>query len=284
MANICTFKMRVRGEKDSCHKLLQEGMRQCYEYGIEQEINDGDNTILTIRGECRNNITTSMIEKEDGDSFREKTLEEKSKILNLEIEVFGYDLSEPDWIEHFHYKNGECLKYYNLLPYCYEEEFEELDLSEEDCNKYNYMASSGVYVLAEEYCEPFEFDEENYDMKVSFSIAVDSDEGEDNIAFEMDDGYPKVEDCQLELDYMIESLERIDKHQLYTKLANDPSAEGYESLSSEENFSIEKYARELLDVYLEDGGFDITDFEGRYKPGNMEQFKAFFDEEMKSMI
>lgn len=98
------------------------------------------------------------------------------------------------------------------------------------------------------------------------------------------DEWPDVEDCQEELDYMIESFSKMDTTKLFSILKNDECFEEYESLVSEEDFSIIDFLKELLDNYLGDGGLAITGFDGFYTPGNMELFKPFFDKEMKGLL
>ena len=102
--------------------------------------------------------------------------------------------------------------------------------------------------------------------------------------FQMVDEFSDVGECQEELAYMIKKLEEYDCHTIFSKINNEEWAEGYDSLSSEDGFSIEEFARELLETYMEDGGMSITDFDGPYTPGDMELFKEFFDNEVSEML
>ena len=88
----------------------------------EKEIDD--KYFMEIEGECRGNVTKSMIrELENG-----PTLQELSSLLKLEIEVFGYDKSEPEWIEHYHYNNGEVVTEYALPPYVHKDMVDEYEV------------------------------------------------------------------------------------------------------------------------------------------------------------
>lgn len=170
MANVCSFLMRIRGTKENCMKLYTDGMRQCYDWGTDHESGTPDDFILSVFGECRWSVTSSMIEDYDDDDFNGKTLAEKSRLLGLEVEVFGYDMSEPDWVEHFYYKNGECLKAFNLPPFFMEDAAEEFE--EEELGKYNYIREQGVYVLKKEENEHFEWNEDKQEMKVDFIMPL----------------------------------------------------------------------------------------------------------------
>ena len=99
-----------------------------------------------------------------------------------------------------------------------------------------------------------------------------------------DEETAESEDCQEELAHMMQVLNKYDKAEFFAKVKDEDWAEDYESLSSEDDFTIESFAEELLEIYMEDGGLAITDFNGPYTPGNMEQFKAFFDKEIEDMI
>ena len=176
MANICSFMMRVRGTKQNCMELYSNGMRQCYEWNIKHESGSEHDYILSIFGECRWSVTTSMVEDNEDDTFNGKTLCEKSRLLNLEIEVFGYDISDPEWIEHYHYKNGECLRAFNLPPYIMESQVECIEEEGIDLSKYDYINDQGIYVLKDEEDEPFEWDEERNEMQVNFRMPLDVNE------------------------------------------------------------------------------------------------------------
>jgi hypothetical protein len=96
--------------------------------------------------------------------------------------------------------------------------------------------------------------------------------------------FPKVENCQKELEYMINKLGQFESSDLYAKAKAFEWAEDYECLNSEGDFTIMEFAKELLEVYLEDGGMGITGFNGPYTPGNMELFKKFFDKDIEDIF
>lgn len=176
MANVCSYHMLVHGAEKDCFKLLHYGMRQCYEIAVTHQYGTEEDYWMRIDGECRWSVTSSFIDDSfDDGSFNSKTLQEKSELLNLEIEVVGYDISEPDWLDHYHYKNGVCLRKSSPPSYIPKDALEEQDEDNEpiDLNLYEYDSKNEVYILKKEYEEEFSWDETNECMKFVFDMPFD---------------------------------------------------------------------------------------------------------------
>lgn len=167
MANVATFEMIVRGKKDDCINMLNSGI-PCYDLWVLNEDGNGQNYTIHVEGECRWSAQSIVY---DGDA---DNMLAKSKEYNVEIELFGYDKSEPEWIQHYHYRNGECLKKYELMDYYPGFVVEEGELSEENKAKYTYNEEHDIYTLKEEYKEKFQWDDENYKMILPY-IMIDSE-------------------------------------------------------------------------------------------------------------
>jgi len=166
MANICTFEMRVRGNKEACFEMLNADFPSydrgtCGEYG-----SDGDFT-LWIFGECRYDLHSM--------DKGEETIAQIAARLGVECEIFGYDISEPEWIQHFHYsKDGECLHAFDLptvVP-----DLEEFEIPEEDHHKYSFMEEHGIYVLKADFQEEFEWDDCEEVMHLPWIMSVPDDQ------------------------------------------------------------------------------------------------------------
>lgn len=167
MANVITFEMRIRGTKENCNKMLNSELN-CYEWFVVAENGTSEDYMLYTEGECRWSVTGSLIDTDD-----DHTIATKAKDFNLEIEVVGYDKSEPEWIEHYHYKGTQCLRAYALVPYMQSWDLDESDLSDEDKQKYDFIEAHDVYVLKSQYAEKFKWDDENYIMIVDYIMSFD---------------------------------------------------------------------------------------------------------------
>ena len=166
MANICTFKMVVRGTKENIVGLLRE--LQCYDLReFKPTTVAGDEITFPVMGETRWSVTSSMITPANGAS-----LKDLSAKYSVEVEVFGYDMSEPEWIEPFHYDKGTAIKEYNLPAWFEGWQIEEGEI-EVDTSKYKYNEDADVYSLKKEFAEPFTWDEEKEDMIVTFDMLPD---------------------------------------------------------------------------------------------------------------
>lgn len=166
MANICTFEMRIRGTKENCQKMMESDFPSCYEVYIISENGTDSDYMVCVEGECRWSVTGSMVNvTDDYDS-----LAEKAKKFDIELEIFGYDLSEPEWVEHYHYKGDTCLKAFCLSPFFMEWELDEIELDESDLAKYDYLESEEVYVLRKEFNEKFTYDIEEGRMILDWEM------------------------------------------------------------------------------------------------------------------
>lgn len=159
MANIISFQMKVRGVQDQIDELysfIPSDLRE-----DNREV-DGNAVTECVRGEANNDITGSFVKPENGVS-----LQELSKNLNLEVEVFGYDECEPYYLEHYYYKNGEAIIEECIITFVQGWEVEEGEV-EIDLSKYDYMEEADVYVLKQEFSIPYEVDEEEEDFVFEF--------------------------------------------------------------------------------------------------------------------
>lgn len=162
MANICTFEMRVRGTKEACYQMLNADFPSydrdtCGEYG-----SDGAYT-LCIFGECRYDLHSM--------DKGEETLREIAQRLGVEVEIFGYDMSEPEWVQHFHYScDGQVLHAFDLPTTV--QDLEEFEIPEEDHSKYDFNEDFEIYVLRPEFNEEFDWDEDGQVMILPWRIAI----------------------------------------------------------------------------------------------------------------
>ena len=85
MANICTFEMKVKGKKEDTYSFTKQ--LECYSVNVSEKSMDTE-VLLHIKGECPWNVTRCMVSVDKSATLR--TMSEK---YNLEIEVFGYDIS-----------------------------------------------------------------------------------------------------------------------------------------------------------------------------------------------
>lgn len=277
MANICTFNMRIRGEKASCLELIENGLRGIYEAYIVGESGTDADCLMEIEGECRWNVTNSMVrDKEDGLS-----LIEQSKKLALEIEVFGYDISEPEWIEHYHYNNGEILREYNLLPYVFEDTVEEMDI-EIDLSKYNYKEEHGIYVLNPEYKEDYTWDEDEERMIYTFTMPEVVEEAQ------LENEGPRfytISDCPEEMDILVKLFSKYDNEQLFLAFRNSTlcSSIGILKHRKFDTMNPQLAANLMLEYYLDEGGFVIMGWRKPYQR-DLKIFEAFAKKDVRAFV
>lgn len=167
MANVCTFEMRVKGTKENCYAFFNSDIR-CYEIFVTEEHGTDADFILCIAGECRYS-PSSMFNADT-------PVDQLAAQCNIELEIFGYDISEPEWVEHYHFRGGECIYSFNLPTSIHDiEMLEEFDIDnpEEAAQKYKYIEQYDMYVLMEEYHEPFEWDEDERVMHLQWRIPIE---------------------------------------------------------------------------------------------------------------
>ena len=128
MANICLYKIKVKGTKLSCEKLIDIMPLYNWEKYILDTKGEEEDYEIVFLGACKNHInayTTSLknplpltkeeIEKiEDGDYWT-TTLCDKSILLNCEIFCNFKDIDNNGYAVYVHYKKGreifdECPK------------------------------------------------------------------------------------------------------------------------------------------------------------------------------
>lgn len=161
MANVCSFEFRVRGKEVNCYAFLNSNI-PCYEIYEAGKYGTAEDTVLCICGECRWGLTSM--------TKADPPISEIAKRCNVELEMFGYDISEPFWVQHFHYKGDECLCAFNLPSYI--QNPDEADIETEDLEKYTFDETHRIYVLNPEHNEVFSWDEDNEQMEVQWSISL----------------------------------------------------------------------------------------------------------------
>ena len=260
MANICEYKGIVKGSINACYAVF--GSMSCLDdkYIVDEGEKDGE-YFVRFEGDCKWGVDMYCSERQDmtpfvlpedpdeAESFGEDNWyifhKDKPVLFGVELMLNSADIDDYD-PDWFPECGGEYIHY------------------DKNGNRINDSCPEELYIkdsLTGEYPEEDEWD-----------------------PLGIGDKFPHLDDCLEELEYMVKKLNEYDQAELLTRLRSRASSSGYKSLAPENEFSAETYARELLDVYLEDGGLRITDFRGFYKPGDMETFRAFFDEELKGML
>ena len=171
MSRFVMFRLRAKGTEESCSKfaaVLNQYEGHSADPFISGSAGTPDSFTVEIRGALRSDISKYMIDVPP----YEESLEGMSKSLHLEIEVFGSDPGDREF-EYYHYLNGVCVQKANLPPYLYsEEDFGELELSEEDQEKYD-RSENGVFVLRKEYLPDAAWAEDEEEMLCNFKIDMD---------------------------------------------------------------------------------------------------------------
>jgi len=161
MANVGSFEMRIKGTKQNCLDFFNADF-PCYEKWTCGESGNDNNFTLCAGGECRYDLHSM--------DKGEMTLCQLTAKFGVELEIFGYDMSEPEWIQHFHYRNGECLHAFDLPVTAHD--LEEMEISDKDAVKYDYKEEFGFYVLKNEYNEEFEWDDDEQVMTLPWIMSV----------------------------------------------------------------------------------------------------------------
>lgn len=123
MANICMYKIKVKGNKQACYALVN--MMPLYSYEKEYMLEEGteDDFTLVFKGDCKwsveaytspmeNPVQLSKHEIEsicDGDHW-DKTLRDKSIMLGVEIYCNSKDIDDSCWSVYEHYNKGVKIK------------------------------------------------------------------------------------------------------------------------------------------------------------------------------
>ncbi len=121
MANICYYKIKVKGSRKSCYKLIDMMPVYSGEIVIIDELGSDKDYSLIFEGSCKNEIDAytkkhkniSSLSKDkinnikDGD-YLDYPLSEKS--LLLKVEILCNTLSEDGFNKYFHYNKGNSIK------------------------------------------------------------------------------------------------------------------------------------------------------------------------------
>lgn len=122
MANICMYKIKVIGKQRACYAFIDMMPSYSYEKEILDESGTEDNYELILRGDCKwsvHSYTSSMENPQpftdeelnsiqDGDHW-DKTLQDKSILLNCEIFCNSKDIDDSCWAEYEHYNRGKII-------------------------------------------------------------------------------------------------------------------------------------------------------------------------------
>ena len=120
MANICLYKIKVKGTKKACYALVNMMPLYSYEKEFLDEEGTDEDFILTFMGDCKWAVDcyTSPMENPkpfteeeldavaDGDHW-DKTLKDKSVLLNCEIFCNSKDIDDSCWSVYVHYDRGK---------------------------------------------------------------------------------------------------------------------------------------------------------------------------------
>lgn len=168
MSRYVMFEARCRGSKESCDKFFTVLCN--YERYADDlyEIAEGgneENYTRAVGGACSSSVFVSMMDTE-------LNLQIVSKLLNLEIEVFGGDPGDGDVFEHYHYASGECIDAF-FLPYYIPDEdyFEEYEVSDEDRTKYVFDEMNGSYCINPQYVPKAHWNEAE-ELECEFSVPM----------------------------------------------------------------------------------------------------------------
>lgn len=120
MANICMYKIKVVGTKQACYALVNMMPLYSYEKEFLSEGGTDDEFTLVFTGDCKWGVdcyTSAMTSPEpftkeeldavcDGDHW-DKTLKDKSVLLDCEIFCNSKDIDDSCWSVFAHYNRGK---------------------------------------------------------------------------------------------------------------------------------------------------------------------------------
>ena len=122
MANICMYKIKVKGTKQACYALVNMmPLYSCEKEYLNEEGTDEDFT-LVFSGDCKwsvSSYTSPMTNPQpftqeeldavsDGDHW-DKTLKDKSVLLDCEIFCNSKDIDDSCWAVYEHYNRGKVI-------------------------------------------------------------------------------------------------------------------------------------------------------------------------------
>lgn len=122
MANICVYKIKVKGNQTACYRLINMMPLYCGEKEILFEEGTEDDFTLVFKGDCKwyvdaytspladpQPLSAEEIEAiDDGDHWG-VTLRDKSVLLNCEIFCNSKDIDDSCWAIFDHYNKGEIV-------------------------------------------------------------------------------------------------------------------------------------------------------------------------------
>lgn len=123
MANICLYKIKIQGSQTACYKFIDMMPAYNRDKDILFEEGTDDNYTLIMIGDCKWSVSayTNKMENpqpftndelnaiEDGDHW-DKTLRDKSVLLNCEIWCNSKDIDESSWAIYEHYNRGAVIR------------------------------------------------------------------------------------------------------------------------------------------------------------------------------
>ena len=127
MANICVYKIKVRGNQTACYRLINMMPLYCGEKEILSEEGTADDFTLVFKGDCKWSVDAytkelddpqplpleEIDEIDDGDHW-DKTLRDKSVLLGVEIFCNSKDVDDSCWAVFEHYNKGVAI--YDKCP------------------------------------------------------------------------------------------------------------------------------------------------------------------------
>lgn len=122
MANICMYKIKVIGRQQACYAFIDMMPSYSYEKEILEESGTEDNYELILKGDCKWSVSsyTSPMSNpmpftqeeldavQDGDHW-DKTLRDKSVLLDCEIFCNSKDIDDSCWAIYEHYDKGKVI-------------------------------------------------------------------------------------------------------------------------------------------------------------------------------
>ena len=123
MANICLYKILIKGTKSACYAFIDMMPSYNADKEILREEGVDDAYELVLRGDCKWSVSsyTERMENpqpftdeeiaaiEDGDHW-DKTLKDKSVLLNCEIFCNSKDIDDSSWAIFEHYNKGTVIR------------------------------------------------------------------------------------------------------------------------------------------------------------------------------
>ena len=160
------FIMRIRGSRAACEEFASQISTTEEDCVIYNKQGSDDDLMCETDGWCEGTF-------EESNSYE---LADIAADLNIECEVFAYDPSEPEWIEHFHFKDGKYIVHDSLeLELFIDPGMEPDEIAEEYENIEKYQPSDedeNVYVLKDEF-RLWDYDEDAGEFTFHFTMSFD---------------------------------------------------------------------------------------------------------------